>query len=125
MGLDCREAGLRNLMNRWKKLAATTVAAATMCVGAFLSWNGTAHSGGETRTLALHQVHTKQSLTITYKKDGKYIEALPDGLLRVEEGGNAKLVYVGDKNQFTGQAVSKWALLRTDKVVTTTASGSE
>ena len=59
------------------------------------------------------------------KKDGKYIEALPDGLLRVEEGGNAKLVYVGDKNQFTGQAVSKWALLRTDKVVTTTASGSE
>ena len=60
-------------MNRWKKLAATTVAAATMCAGAFLSWNGTAHSGGETRTLALYQVHTKQSLTITYKKDGKYI----------------------------------------------------
>ena len=75
MGLDCREAGLRNLMNRWKKLAATTVAAATMCVGAFLSWNGTAHSGGETRTLALYQVHTKQSLTITYKKDGKYIQS--------------------------------------------------
>lgn len=60
-------------MNRWKKLAATTVAAAVLGAGAFLNWNGTAHSGGETRTLSLYQVHTKQSLTITYKKDGKYI----------------------------------------------------
>lgn len=60
-------------MNRWKKLAATTVAAAMFGAGAFLNWNGTAHSGGETRTISLYQVHTKQSLTITYKKDGKYI----------------------------------------------------
>ena len=60
-------------MNRWKKLAATTVAAAVLGAGAFLNWNGTAHSGGETRTLSLYQVHTKESLTITYKKDGKYI----------------------------------------------------
>lgn len=60
-------------MNRWKKLAATTVAAAVLGAGAFLNWNGTAHSGGETRTISLYQVHTKQSLTITYKKDGKYI----------------------------------------------------
>lgn len=60
-------------MNRWKKLAATTVAAAVLGAGAFLNWSGTAHSGGETRTISLYQVHTKQSLTITYKKDGKYI----------------------------------------------------
>ncbi len=60
-------------MNRWKKLAATTVAAALVGAGAFLNWSGTAHSGGETRTISLYQVHTKQSLTITYKKDGKYI----------------------------------------------------
>ena len=51
------------------------------------------------------------------KKDGKYIEALPDGLLRPEEGGDAKLVYVGDKNQFTGQTVSKWSVRREDKVI--------
>ena len=55
------------------------------------------------------------------KKDGKYIEALPDGLLRPEEGGTAKLVYVGDKNQFTGQTVSKWSLRREDKVIVTAA----
>ena len=55
-------------MNRWKKLAATTVAAALVGAGAFLNWSGTAHSGGETRTISLYQVHTKQSLTITYKK---------------------------------------------------------
>lgn len=73
MGLDCREAGLRKFMNRWKRLAATTVAAAVLGAGAFLNWNGIAHSGGETRTLSLYQVHTKESLTITYKKDGKYI----------------------------------------------------
>jgi hypothetical protein len=50
------------------------------------------------------------------KKEGKYVEALPDGQLRKEEGGTAELVYVGDKNQFTGQAASKWAMLRSDKI---------
>lgn len=32
-----------------------------------------AMSGGETRTLSLYQVHTGQSLTVTYMKGGKYI----------------------------------------------------
>ena len=41
--------------------------------GVFLSLNGTAHSGGETRTLSLYHIHTKERLTITYMKDGKYI----------------------------------------------------
>ena len=30
-------------------------------------------SGGETRTLSLYHVHTKESLTITYKVNGRYI----------------------------------------------------
>lgn len=30
-------------------------------------------SGGETRTLSLYQVHTKESLTVTYMVDGRYI----------------------------------------------------
>ena len=32
---------------------------------------------GETRTLSLYEIHTKESLTVTYKRDGKYdLEAL-------------------------------------------------
>jgi uncharacterized protein YcbK (DUF882 family) len=73
MGLDCREAGLRNVFTRWKKLAASTAVAAMIGAGVFLSLNGTAHSGGETRTLSLYHVHTRESLTITYMKDGKYV----------------------------------------------------
>jgi len=73
MGLDCREAGLRNVFTRWKKLAASTAVAAMIGAGVFLSLNGTAHSGGETRTLSLYHVHTKERLNITYMKDGKYI----------------------------------------------------
>lgn len=61
------------MINRWKKLAATTAVAAFIGAGVFLSLNGTAHSGGETRTLSLYHVHTKERLTITYMKDGKYI----------------------------------------------------
>jgi len=59
------------------------------------------------------------------KKEGKFVEALSEGQLRPEEGGDAKLVYVGEKNQFTNQAVSKWALLREDKVFVAPAAASE
>ena len=47
--------------------------AAAIGAGIFFNWNGTALSGGETRTLSLYHVHTRESLTITYMKNGKYI----------------------------------------------------
>jgi hypothetical protein len=57
------------------------------------------------------------------RKDGKYVEALPEGQLRKDEGGTVELVYVGDKNQFTNQSASKWSILKTEKVfVANTAS---
>lgn len=31
-------------------------------------------ASGETRTLSLYEIHTKESLTVTYKRDGKYDE---------------------------------------------------
>lgn len=68
--------------------------------------------------------HKARGFVSSNKKDGKYIEALPDGLLRPEEGGTAKLVYVGDKNQFTGQTVSKWSVRREDKVIVATVPGA-
>ncbi len=74
MSLDCREAGYRQtLTKRWKNILASTAVAASLGLGVLLNWNAPAMSGGETRTLSIYHVHTKQSLTVTYKKDGKYI----------------------------------------------------
>lgn len=44
-----------------------------MAAGLWTSFDSSAWSGGETRTLSLYHVHTGQSLTITYKQNGKYI----------------------------------------------------
>ena len=74
MSLDCRESGYRQtLIQRWKKILASTAVAASLGLGAFLNWNAPAMSGGETRTLSIYHVHTKESVTVTYMKDGKYI----------------------------------------------------
>ena len=74
MSLDCRENGHRQtLIQRWKKALASTAFAAAVGTGLFLNLNAPAHSGGETRTVSLYHVHTGESLTVTYMKDGKYI----------------------------------------------------
>lgn len=46
---------------------------AAIAAGSYLSLGRPAESGGETRTLSLYQIHTEESLTITYMKNGKYI----------------------------------------------------
>jgi uncharacterized protein YcbK (DUF882 family) len=74
MGLDCREAGHRHtLFHRLKKAFASAAVVAAIASGTYLAWDAPASSGGETRTLSLYQIHTKESLTITYMKNGKYI----------------------------------------------------
>ena len=74
MGLDCREAGHRlPLTQRLKKAFASSALAAVLALGAWAGLGQPAHSRGETRTLSLYQVHTGESLTVTYMKDGKYI----------------------------------------------------
>lgn len=74
MGLDCREAGHRHtLFQRWKNALASAAVLASVAAGICFSWDAPALSGGETRTLSLYQIHTKESLTITYMKNGKYI----------------------------------------------------
>ncbi len=74
MGLDCNETGHHHtVIQRWKRTAVSTAAAAALCAGIFFGLNGTAFSSGETRTLSIYQIHTKESLTITYMKRGKYI----------------------------------------------------
>lgn len=41
--------------------------------GMWFGFGNDATAGGETRTLSLYHVHTKESLTITYKVNGRYI----------------------------------------------------
>lgn len=47
--------------------------AGALTTGLWLGFGPDARAGGETRTLSLYHVHTKESLTITYKVDGRYI----------------------------------------------------
>ncbi|MBC8037770.1 MAG: DUF882 domain-containing protein [Rhizobiales bacterium] len=42
-------------------------------MGAWSGFGSPAISGGETRTLSLHHVHTKESLTVTYMVNGRYV----------------------------------------------------
>ncbi|WP_162914364.1 DUF882 domain-containing protein [Taklimakanibacter lacteus] len=44
-----------------------------MTAGLWFGFGNDATAGGETRTISLYHVHTKESLTITYKVDGRYI----------------------------------------------------
>jgi len=74
MSLDCRESGHRQpLIARYKKVLATTAVAAVMLAGMWTVLGSPAFSGGESRTLSLYHVHTRESLTITYMVKGKYI----------------------------------------------------
>jgi uncharacterized protein YcbK (DUF882 family) len=61
------------LSSRLKKLAAASILFAACASFAWGTLPGSLIAAGETRTLSLYHVHTKESLTITYKKNGRYI----------------------------------------------------
>jgi uncharacterized protein YcbK (DUF882 family) len=60
-----------------KKAVATAAIAGTLGLALFMSSVGTAVSGGETRTISLVHQHTKEKLTVTYMKNGRYV---PSGM---------------------------------------------
>jgi uncharacterized protein YcbK (DUF882 family) len=70
----------RSLTSRFKILALTTVLAAAIGGSALFGFSQPISAGGETRTISLYHVHTKESLTITYKVDGRYI---PSALAKI------------------------------------------
>ena len=39
-----------------------------------------AHAAGDARSLSFYNIHTKEKLTITYKRDGKFD---PDGMMQI------------------------------------------
>jgi uncharacterized protein YcbK (DUF882 family) len=74
MGLLAAANGLHEcFIARAKRIALTTALAGALTTGLWFGFGHDASAGGETRTLSLYHVHTKESLTITYKVNGRYI----------------------------------------------------
>lgn len=74
MVVGLRDFGYRQtLMKRVKKLLASAAIVAALSVAAGWSLGTPTIAGGETRTISLYQVHTKESLTITYMVKGRYV----------------------------------------------------
>jgi len=71
------------LSSRLKKLAAASILFAACASVAWGTLPGSLIAAGETRTLSLYHVHTKESLTITYKKNGRYIPSALEKLNRL------------------------------------------
>ena len=63
----------QDLQSRLKKTLVSTAIVGSLALGAFAVASAPTVAGGETRTIQLYHMHTGESLTITYKKDGKYI----------------------------------------------------
>jgi uncharacterized protein YcbK (DUF882 family) len=69
-----RDIGYRQtLMKRVKKLLASAAIVAALSVAAMWSLDTPTIAGGETRTISLYHIHTKESLTITYMVKGRYV----------------------------------------------------
>ena len=60
-------------MKRVKKLLASAAIVAALSVAAGWSLGTPTVAGGETRTISLYHIHTKESLTITYMVKGRYV----------------------------------------------------
>ena len=74
MSVVSRNVGNRQtLMKRVKKLLASAAIVATLSVAAAWSLGTPTVAGGETRTLSLYHVHTKESITVTYMVKGRYV----------------------------------------------------
>jgi uncharacterized protein YcbK (DUF882 family) len=73
MGLLAAANGRHRFIARAKQIALSTVLAGALTTGLWFGFGQDATAGGETRTLSLYHVHTKESLTITYKVNGRYI----------------------------------------------------
>jgi uncharacterized protein YcbK (DUF882 family) len=69
-----RDVGYRQtLIKRVKKLLASAAVVAALSVAAVWSLDTPTIAGGETRTISLYHIHTKESLSITYMVKGRYV----------------------------------------------------
>ncbi len=63
----------QDLQSRLKKTLVSTAIVGALTLGAFGVASAPTVAGGETRTIQLYHMHTGERLSITYKKDGRYI----------------------------------------------------
>lgn len=64
------------MTSRARRIALSTALVGALVAGLWFGFGNnqaTAASNGETRTISLYQTHTKESLTVTYKVNGRYI----------------------------------------------------
>jgi uncharacterized protein YcbK (DUF882 family) len=74
MGLDSFGAGHRSqLKNRIKKALATAALASALASAAWLGAANNLEAAGETRTLSMFHIHTKENITVTYMQNGRYV----------------------------------------------------
>ena len=74
MVVGLRDFGNRQtLMKRVKKLLASAAIVAALSVAAGWSLGTPTIAGGETRTVSLYHIHTKESITVTYMVKGRYV----------------------------------------------------
>lgn len=81
MGFLAAENGHRgSLTSRARRIVFSTALAGALTAGLWFGLGSDATAGGETRTLSLYQTHTKESLTVTYKVNGRYIPSAMEKL---------------------------------------------
>jgi uncharacterized protein YcbK (DUF882 family) len=74
MGKSSLDAGHRQtLIARLKKALVNSAVAASLAAGTFVMLESPAFSGGETRTISLFHIHTKERLSVTYMQNGRYV----------------------------------------------------
>lgn len=57
-----------------------------------------------------------KGITSENKKNGKYLNSLPDNEKRLNEGGTARVVYIGKDNRFTGHTSTEFSLKKEDMI---------
>ena len=73
--LKCRRGKVRGCAIRGSVARRAVVGASVMILTAAAWWSATtyrANALGETRTLSIFNIHTKETITVTFKRDGKY-----------------------------------------------------
>ncbi len=63
----------RILTERGKRFISTLAIVTVLAVGIWLGFGAPTIAGGETRTLSLYHIHTKESITVTYMVKGRYV----------------------------------------------------
>lgn len=73
------------------------------------------HHGFVLMDIAKERGITIKGLVAENKKNGVFVQPLPDGTKREEEGGTSKVVYIGKANRFTEKEASKWSVTLDDE----------